>query len=235
MNFAPPGGADPFTDSSFPVAPATQPGSVYPPLYGGTPFASHAMPYMPSGFNSTMYGTGHYGSAYGAGAGRYGAMLSGAQSARDGGAAVLSGMQEAMQRFARVSALVEEVLRNLHMLFDAVFGLGYSVGAFHQEASRWLAIKSGPVALVKRALDHVQRLWRLVVLFLCSPMAGRFSPVALVLRVLGVVPEYASFEDADVPGPVPRGQNAETTHAHGQDAFHQEDAFPWPRRGGSSM
>jgi hypothetical protein len=143
-------------------------------------------------------------------------------------------MQEAMQRFARVSALMEEVLRNLHMLFDGVFGLGYSIGAFHQEASRWLAIKSGPVALLKRIVAHVARLWRLVALFLCSPMAGRFSPVALVLRILGVVPEYSFHEESDSFAPSVT-QDAERSTANRNMASLHEEALPWPRGDGPNL
>lgn len=112
-----------------------------------------------------------------------------ASGARETGAMVLSGMQEAMSRFARVSALIEEVLRHLHMLFDALFGLGFSIGAFRQEASLWLAIKTGPVGYLARLVRRASNVWRLLCLFFMSPMAGRFSPVALVLRILGLVPE----------------------------------------------
>lgn len=107
---------------------------------------------------------------------------------------VLSGMHDAMSRFARVSSMIEDVLRNLHMLFDAVFGLGYSLGAFRQEARMWLAIKTGPVGFVARVLKRASNVWRLLCLFFMSPMAGRFSPVALVLRILGLVPEEDPLE-----------------------------------------
>jgi hypothetical protein len=239
MNPAASGAHDPFTDGSFPSAPVPQANNGYTPVYGGgTPYGNFGTPYnntyMPSGFNSAMYGTGHYGSGYAAGAGRYGAMLAGAQTAHDGGAAVLSGMQEAMQRFARVSAMMEEMLRNLHMLFDGLFGLGYSIGAFHQEASRWLAVKSGPVALLKRVVAHIARLWRLIALFLCSPMAGRFSPVALVLRILGVVPEYSLLEESDS---FARSETheAERISANRNMTSLHEEALPWPRGDGPNL
>lgn len=103
-------------------------------------------------------------------------------------------MHEAMSRFARVSSMIEEVLRHLHMLFDAIFGLGYSLGAFRQEAGQWLGVKTGPVGYLARLLRRAANLWRLLCLFFMSPAAGRFSPVALVLRILGLVPEDDPLE-----------------------------------------
>lgn len=141
-----------------------------------------------AGYGSGMHATSPYGSGYAGGIGRTGALYGGAQQAQAGGAAVLSGMQEAMQRFARVSAMLEEVLRNLHLLFDGVFGLGYSIGAFHDEAQLWLSVKTGPAAFLKRIYMKLARLWRLITLFLCSPFAGEFGPMGFVLRLLGIVP-----------------------------------------------
>lgn len=112
-----------------------------------------------------------------------------ASDARQTGEMMLSGMHEAMSRFARVSTLVEDVLRHLHMLFDAIFGLGYSIGAFREEARLWLGVKTGPVAYLARLLKRAANVWRLLCVFFMSPMAGRFSPVALVLRILGLVPD----------------------------------------------
>lgn len=111
---------------------------------------------------------------------------------RAAGTTMLNSLQEAMARFARVSALVDDVLRHLHMLFDAIFGLGYTLGAVHAEARLWFAVKTGPVAAFTRAIRSVASVWRLLTLFFLSPMAGRFSPVALVLRILGLVPEDLS-------------------------------------------
>lgn len=165
-----------------------------PSLYGsygryGTQFGGSF-----AGYGSGMHNS--YGSGYAGGIGRTGSMYGGAQQAQAGGAAVLSGMQEAMQRFARVSALLEEVLRNLHLLFDGVFGLGYSIGAFHDEAQLWLSVKTGPAAFLKRIYLKLARLWRLITLFLCSPFAGEFGPMGFVLRLLGIVPsEQALMTD----------------------------------------
>lgn len=198
---------DPFGDPGFgtgaPVQPAA--GVGYQGSFGAAPapYSSYGRFSSPiAGGYGGAYGNGYAG-MYGAGtagggsafspyagtyAGRYGALVGGAMQAQAGGAAVLSGMQEAMQRFARVSGLMEEVLRNLHMLFDGVFGLGYSLGAFHNEARMWLAVKSGPAAFAMRMFAKLTRLWRLLTIFLCSPLAGEFSPVAIVLRILGIAP-----------------------------------------------
>lgn len=119
-------------------------------------------------------------------------------SAQHAGTQVLNSMHDAMTRFARVSTLIDDVLRHLHMLFDAVFGLGYSVGAVREEARMWLAVKSGPVALIWRALRTALSVWRVLCIFFMSPMAGRYSPVALVLRILGLVPEEEEKEEEDV-------------------------------------
>jgi hypothetical protein len=169
--------------------------------FGGTSYGRYNSPYSTGYSNYGNYGgMGGLGMTGGGmyGSGRYGGGIHGGiGQAQAGSAAVLSGMQEAMQRFARVSGMLEEVLRNVHLLFDGVFGLGYSLGAFHEEARMWLSVKSGPAAFVLRLLKSMKRLWRLVALFICSPMAGRFSPVALVLRVLGVAPEDTAFAIAD--------------------------------------
>lgn len=167
-----------------------------PSVYGsygryGTQFGGGYAGYGSGGALHSPYGT-----SYAGGISRTGAFYGGAQQAQAGGAAVLSGMQEAMQRFARVSALLEEVLRNLHLLFDGVFGLGYSVGAFHDETQLWLSVKTGPVAFLKRIYLKLARLWRLITLFLCSPFAGEFGPMGLVLRLLGLAPnEQALMTD----------------------------------------
>lgn len=204
------GGSDPFADPGFGANGHAGPGggaSGYQSGYTSSPYGSYgryAAPYsgISGGYGSGVYGSGsgmysHYGTAYGTGIGRSGPLYGGAQQAQAGGAAVLSGMQEAMQRFARVSGLMEEVLRNLHLLFDGVFGLGYSIGAFHDEAKMWLSVKTGPVAFIRRVCAKLARLWRLITLFLCSPFAGEFSPISLVLQLLGFAPtEQALMNDA---------------------------------------
>lgn len=167
--------------------------------YGGTNMSSNYPGYTGYGTYPTYgYGSSYYSGAfpryspYGAGyslGGAYNRAGYAAPGAQYPGAVVLSGVHDAMQRFARVSSMVEEVLRNLHMLFDAMFGLGCSLGAFRQEARMWLAVKQGPAAFVARLLKRIARLWKLLFMFIMSPVAGRFSPVAVVLRILGLVPE----------------------------------------------
>jgi hypothetical protein len=193
--------------------------------YGGASFGRYPSPYGP-GYSSYggiggvgMAGMGGLG---GYGGGRHGGVIGDLRQAQAGSAAVVSGMQEAMQRFARVSGLLEEVLRNVHLLFDGVFGLGYSLGAFQDEARMWLAVKSGPVAFALRLLSGMRRLWRLLVLFFCSPMAGRFSPVALVLRIVGVAPDDSSFvvaeDEATAPTSFARGDTLDSAVADYQTA-----------------
>eukprot|EP00173_Palmaria_palmata_P005401 Plantae.Rhodophyta-Palmaria_palmata.ctg9528.p1 GENE.Plantae.Rhodophyta-Palmaria_palmata.ctg9528~~Plantae.Rhodophyta-Palmaria_palmata.ctg9528.p1 ORF type:complete len:241 (+),score=23.99 Plantae.Rhodophyta-Palmaria_palmata.ctg9528:77-799(+) len=157
------------------------------------------------GYGSGMYGAGTaypaYNTAHGGSYGPPGRATSfggAAGHVETGGAAVISGIQEAMQRFARVSGLLEEILRNLHLLFDGVFGLGYSVAGFYDEARLWLAVKSGPAAFFVRVARKLAKLWRLLTLFFCSPLAGEFSPVGLLLRLLGIAPSEDSAHSADV-------------------------------------
>lgn len=206
--------ADPFenpTGASLPPMPGGAQAAGAPPVgglhsaapyggynhYGASPYAAGQSGYG-SGYGSGMYGGGggvypaynppYAGVGYAGAPARGGPFAVSAGQAQSGGAAVLSGMQEAMQRFARVSGLLEETLRNLHLLFDGVFGLGYSLGAFYDEARLWLAVKTGPAAFLVRVAKKLAKLWRLLALFLVSPLAGEFSPVGLVLRMLGIVP-----------------------------------------------
>lgn len=214
MNSAPAAGiSDPFGDTPIGTtgyagqSPAAGGVGGYQNGYGHNPYGSYGRygaQYAANfaGYGSGLYSSGGamhspYGNGYTGGLSRSGALYGGAQQAQAGGAAVLSGMQEAMQRFARVSGLLEEVLRNLHLLFDGVFGLGYSIGAFHDEAQLWLSVKTGPVAFLKRIYQKLARLWRLITLFLCSPFAGEFGPMSLALRILGIAPsEQALMADA---------------------------------------
>lgn len=202
------GVGDPFEEPGLSTGIAAQPSAAgYQGTHTGAPYSSYGRYATGYGAYASGYGgiysggTGGAGAAFspygGAYAGRYGTIVGGAMQAQAGGAAVLSGMQEAMQRFARVSGLMEEVLRHLHMLFDGIFGLGYSLGAFQEEARMWLAVKSGPTAFLVRMLGKLARLWRLVTIFLCSPFAGEFSPVAFVFRLLGLTPysEEALLDD----------------------------------------
>lgn len=200
--------------------------------YGGYGYGSYGGGY--AGSYPAYGGGGPYGQAYG---GTYGyapysraAAVGAATSTtpsshavgatHSAGTSVLTSVQEAMTRFARVSALIDDVLRHLHMLFDAVFGLGYSLGAFHAEARLWLALKTGPVAALVRVVRAVASVWRLLTLFFLSPMAGRYSPVALVLRILGLVPDdapnfpYGVASQTQVPD---FSHPSDTQHGENQD------------------
>lgn len=209
-----PADADPFTEGQLPQQNANAQPQV--PLHAN-PEMTHfyGNPQANAPYPNAVYGNhmGHpaYGNAYNPNyASPYGAYNTGynpgyprqpfaqmgqmASNARETSTMVLTSMHDAMARFARVSSMIEDVLRNLHMLFDAVFGLGYSLGAFQQEARLWMAIKTGPVGVVARVLRRALSIWRLLCLFFVSPLAGRFSPVALVLRILGLVPEEDPLE-----------------------------------------
>lgn len=209
-------GSDPFQEpyqqAVHPPPPAQQPTFAATAAYGGAGLQTAPPPGYTPAYNFTnayntygaslnnMYNTSYspyntYAPAYAPYASqRQTATTQLASGARETGEMVLSGMHEAMARFARVSSMIEEVLRHLHMLFDAIFGLGYSVGAFRREAAQWLAVKTGPVAYLARLIRRAANLWRLLCLFFMSPAAGRFSPVALVLRILGLVPEDDPLE-----------------------------------------
>lgn len=176
---------------------ATQPYG--PPNYSSTGYDQYGSSYLqsvgaayPQHYNPYQYGS--YGRPFATPA-RLQASAAGPATAttvaagvQQTGSHVLNNLQDAMTRFARVSAHIDEVLRHLHMLFDAVFGLGYSLGAMREEARMWLANKTGPVAILWRILRAVTSIGRILSIFFLSPMAGRYSPIALVLRVLGLVP-----------------------------------------------
>lgn len=222
---------DPFTDETFQnSAPSRQQQadltgsafyssqlpSTYPPTsyatYGG--FAPPGVGfggYAGSFYNGANpgYGVPSVGSGFGHGSTRYAPLLGSLHQTQAGGTALLNGVQEAMHRFARVSSLLEEVLRNLHLLFDGVFGLGYSVVAFYDEAKLWLAVKSGPAAMILRIWRRLRGVWRLLILFFCSPLAGKYSPVALALQIMGLVPSDGLSADElleaqDVSASAPR-------------------------------
>uniref|UniRef100_A0A7S0ZFF9 Peroxin-13 n=1 Tax=Timspurckia oligopyrenoides TaxID=708627 RepID=A0A7S0ZFF9_9RHOD len=173
-------------------------------FYGSSPYSGgmYRSPYssMYGGYGgSGMYGgSGLYGGS-GFGAGPLGSMAGGVMGP---GGEMLNGMHSVMHSFARVSGLLEEVLRNFHMIFESVFGLFYSLSNFKQELQNVFGIsidKLSVVPLVKRAFRRLLHLWRIISLVLLSPLAGRFSPVAIVLRLLGVAPESANTTSRTSP------------------------------------
>lgn len=201
MNEAGVPGADPFGDPGY--APFQ---TGVGPDYGsaGNGFAS--------AYGTAQYGTlGRYGASmypYSAtpgatylGATRYGQGVGMLGRADVAGSAALLGLSEAMQRFARISSILEEVLRNFHMLLDGIFGLGYNLSMFSEEVKAWLTLKVGPGAVIARLLRRAAHYWRQICAFFCSPLAGRFSPVALVLQILGLAPldHPTSSMSASVP------------------------------------
>lgn len=198
-------------------------GASYSQAYSGYPYTSYGRPFAttPARLQAT-----NSTAADGAN-GNVGVHQTGTQ--------VLSNLHDAMARFARVSAHIDEVLRHLHMLFDAVFGLGYSLGAMREEARLWLANKTGPVAIVCRLLRAFTSIWRILSLFFLSPMAGRYSPVAIVLRILGLVPDNANYyhnppEDATLPHAQPEDQQLSdqlTNQSNGLDDADPRPAEPY--------
>eukprot|EP00871_Galdieria_phlegrea_P002787 jgi/Galph1/3509/GphlegSOOS_G2172.1 len=107
------------------------------------------------------------------------------------GQSMLSSLQHAMQVFARFSGMMEEIMRNLHLVFDSIFGLVQILGVLKQEIFRFVAPKSSLFQPVLRVIEKLMRFWKLFLLFIMSPLAGRFSPVTLALKVLGLAPEDA--------------------------------------------
>ena len=133
-------------------------------------------PYAGYGAGAAGYGAPQYGATYGGAA--YGYSAYGRR-----GVAAVTGVQDAMARFARVSAAVDDALRSLHLLFDALFGLGLAARSLASETSVLVRAKSGPVAFVVRLLKRIARLWRLLVLAVISPVD---APFGVMLRAIGV-------------------------------------------------
>ncbi|EME31226.1 hypothetical protein Gasu2_19850 [Galdieria sulphuraria] len=113
---------------------------------------------------------------------------------------MLASVQNAMQVFARFSGLMEETMRNLHLVFDSIFGLVQILGLLKQEMFRFVAPKSSVFQPVIRVAEKLLRFWKLFLLFLMSPLAGKYSPVSLVLKILGLVPEESARISLDESG-----------------------------------
>uniref|UniRef100_A0A7S1XHJ0 Peroxin-13 n=1 Tax=Compsopogon caeruleus TaxID=31354 RepID=A0A7S1XHJ0_9RHOD len=106
------------------------------------------------------------------------------------GGEMVNTMHGVMYAIARVSGLMEEVLRNFHMIFESVYGLLHSFGVFQQEIVAVMGPeKVQPAGFFRRVLKKVLSFWRVFVLFIMSPLAGRFSPVSVALRILGLAPQ----------------------------------------------
>lgn len=187
---------DPFDGTPHPPAAAASVQNAYQPSTAAayTQAPAYQLPQTAYPYTSyPAYGSygGAYSGAYGGAAGYYGAAVAapgaygGALGARRGVAAVAGGVQDAMARFARVSAAVDDALRSLHMLFDALFGLGVAAGALFGELRVLLRAKSGPAAFVGRMLRRVLRIWRMLMVAVASPL---HSPFGVVLGALGVAP-----------------------------------------------
>eukprot|EP00188_Purpureofilum_apyrenoidigerum_P004522 Plantae.Rhodophyta-Purpureofilum_apyrenoidigerum.ctg51668.p1 GENE.Plantae.Rhodophyta-Purpureofilum_apyrenoidigerum.ctg51668~~Plantae.Rhodophyta-Purpureofilum_apyrenoidigerum.ctg51668.p1 ORF type:complete len:186 (-),score=24.63 Plantae.Rhodophyta-Purpureofilum_apyrenoidigerum.ctg51668:118-675(-) len=142
---------------------------------------------------------------------------------------VQNSFQGVMQTIARVSGLMEELMRNFHMIFESVFGLIYSVGAFREEMGMFAPSFKGGFfrRLLGRAIRKLLMLWRFVFLLAIAPFTHRFSPVKLILRICGLAPpqiesaEQASFStdeaaEAQISGNdfITEGRNERSNSRH---------------------
>lgn len=177
-------------ESAHAAATPAQPGASYPAApdaappaggygYGVSPYATYNGGFY--GGNNAGYGA-YSGYAYGGGAYAGGAAYGGggayALATRRGAAAaagVLGGVQDAMARFARVSAVVDDALRSLHLLFDALFGLGMAIRALAKEL-RTMGKTVTPATYLAKQLRRIVRV---------LVAAGRLSPLGILLRLLG--------------------------------------------------
>ncbi|GJQ08527.1 hypothetical protein GpartN1_g318.t1 [Galdieria partita] len=152
--------------------------------YGAYPYSSGFSPYSYNG------GANQYGSTFYPGTNLPGFNNNPlVQNLFSPGQNMLASVQNVMQVFARFSGLMEETMRNLHFVFDSIFSLVQILGLLKQEIFRFVAPKSSLFQPLIRTVEKMLRFWKLFLLFLMSPLAGRYSPVSLVLKILGLVPE----------------------------------------------
>uniref|UniRef100_A0A7S0BPW2 Peroxin-13 n=1 Tax=Rhodosorus marinus TaxID=101924 RepID=A0A7S0BPW2_9RHOD len=164
--------------------------------YGG--YGGMGAGYSRYGGGYGMGGFGGYGGGYG-GYGGYGGMsgMFGSRGMMDmlgQGGEMMNGVQNSVQgvmhTVARVSGLLEELMRNFTMIFESIFGLFYSVAAFKEEMGASLPqFEKGFVRrMLMRVLRKLYMLFKFVLLFAASPITHRFSPVRGILRILGLLP-----------------------------------------------
>jgi hypothetical protein len=154
--------------------------------YGGS-FLGNTYPYSSGSYSAPyggMYGgwSSPWGGTGGAGGGYPGMNIPGlnnplVQNIFSPGQNVLATVQNAMQVFARFSGMLEETMRNLHLVFDSIFGLVQILALLKQEVFRFVAPKSSLFQPIVRLVERLMRFWKLFLLFLMSPLAGRYSPV----------------------------------------------------------
>mmetsp|Transcript_11497 Transcript_11497/g.47824 ORF Transcript_11497/g.47824 Transcript_11497/m.47824 type:complete len:299 (-) Transcript_11497:170-1066(-) len=144
------------------------------------------------------YGGGYGGySGYGGGYGGMSGMGFGGRGMMDmlgQGGEMVNGVQNSVQgvmhTVARVSGLLEELMRNFTMIFESIFGLFYSIAAFKEEMGASLPqFEKGFVRrMVMRILRKLYMLFKFFLLFAAAPITHRFSPVRGVLRIFGLLP-----------------------------------------------
>lgn len=135
---------------------------------------------------------------------------------------VQSRFHQTMQMVTRISAMLEELMRNFHMIFESVFGLIYGINAFREVSlvrkvnlisfERTSTKYSFSFAFVKEMGAHLptfqkgilrrfanrlgrklMMLWRVLMFLAAMPFMHSFSPVRFILRIFGLSPP--SLED----------------------------------------
>jgi hypothetical protein len=128
------------------------------------------------------------------------------QSVMAPGQSAMATLQNVMHAIARVTGILEENMRTIHILFDSVFGLVYNL-TFLREELRGALQHFRPKSWFTEWLQRILGLWRLLLLLALTPFSLRLPPVAAVLRFLGLVPreqqpiendsDTDSFSDTD--------------------------------------
>ncbi|KAJ8900770.1 hypothetical protein NDN08_000071 [Rhodosorus marinus] len=152
------------------------------------------------------YGMGGYGGGYGGYGGGYGGMSGmgfggrGMMDMLGQGGEMVNGVQNSVQgvmhTVARVSGLLEELMRNFTMIFESIFGLFYSIAAFKEEMGASLPqFEKGFVRrMLMKVLRKLYMLFKFFLLFAASPITHRFSPVRGILRIFGLLPPTLEVE-----------------------------------------
>jgi hypothetical protein len=117
------------------------------------------------------------------------------QSVMAPGQSAMATLQSVMHAVARVTGILEENMRNIHILFDSVFGLVYNF-SFLREELRGALHNFRPKFWFTQWLQRLLGVWRLLLLLALTPFSLRLPPVAALLRLLGLIPrELPTSED----------------------------------------
>ncbi|KAK4532030.1 hypothetical protein CCYA_CCYA10G2887 [Cyanidiococcus yangmingshanensis] len=109
------------------------------------------------------------------------------QSVMAPGQSAMATLQNVMHAIARVTGILEENMRNIHILFDSVFGLVYNL-TFLRDELRGVLQNFRPKFWFTQWLRRLLGVWRLLLLLALTPFSLRLPPVAALLRLLGLVP-----------------------------------------------